>query len=247
MIKAVNEPIKEYLPGSDEKTSIKTQLEKMSSECIDIPIIIGGKEIRTNDLGECVMPHKHKHILAHYHKASSIEVDMAINNLMETWKTWSKTSIEERISIFQKMAELLKGPYRDIINASTMLGQSKNIFQAEIDSACELIDFFNFNCEYLLEILEQQPKYSPEGMKNTMEYRALEGFVFAVTPFNFTSIAANLPSAPALFGNVSLWKPASSSVFSGYYIMKLFKEAGLPDGVINFIPGSFFIRLSSFP
>tara|TARA_B100000945_G_scaffold319602_1_gene327185 strand:+ start:951 stop:2561 length:1611 start_codon:yes stop_codon:yes gene_type:complete len=238
MIKAVNEPIKEYLPGSDEKKSIKNQLEKMSSECIDIPIIIGGQEIRTNDLGECVMPHNHKHVLAHYHKASSIEVDMAINNLMDTWKVWSKTSIDERIAIFKKMAELLKGPYRDIINASTMLGQSKNIFQAEIDSACELIDFFNFNCEYLLEILEGQPKYSPDGMKNTMEYRALEGFVFAVTPFNFTSIAANLPSAPALFGNVSLWKPASSSVFSGYYIMKLFKEAGLPDGVINFIPGS---------
>ena len=238
MIKAVNEPIKEYLPGSDEKNSIKNQLQKMSNECIDIPIIIGGQEIRTNDLGECVMPHNHKHVLAHYHKASSTEVDMAINNLMESWKTWSKTSIEERISIFQKMADLLKGPYRDIINASTMLGQSKNIFQAEIDSACELIDFFNFNCEYLLEILEQQPKYSPEGMKNTMEYRALEGFIFAVTPFNFTSIAANLPSAPALFGNVALWKPASSSVYSGYFIMKLFKEAGLPDGVINFVPGS---------
>ena len=238
MIKAINEPIKGYLPGSSEKQTIKDQLEKMSNECIDIPIIIGGQEIRTNDLGKCVMPHNHKHVLAHYHKASSTEVDMAIQNLLETWKTWSKTSIEERIEIFQKMAKLLQGPYRDIINASTMLGQSKNVFQAEIDSACELIDFFNFNCEYLTEIISQQPKYSPEGMKNTMEYRALEGFIFAVTPFNFSSIAANLPSAPALFGNVSLWKPASSSVYSGYFLMKLFKEAGLPDGVINFIPGS---------
>jgi len=238
MIKAINEPIKNYLPGSNEKQTIKVQLEKMSNECIDIPIIIGGKEIRTNDLGKCVMPHNHQHVLAHYHKASTTEVDMAIENLLETWKTWSKTSIDQRIIIFQKMAKLLKGPYRDIINASTMLGQSKNIFQAEIDSACELIDFFNFNCEYLTEIINQQPKYSPEGMKNTMEYRALEGFIFAVTPFNFSSIAANLPSAPALFGNVSLWKPASSSVYSGYFLMKLFKEAGLPDGVINFIPGS---------
>jgi len=238
MIKAINEPIKGYLPGSTEKKSIKIQLDKMSRECLDIPIIIGGKEIRTNDLGKCVMPHNHQHILAHYHKASSKEVNMAIENLLNTWDTWSKTSIEERIYIFQKMAELLKGPYRDIINAATMLGQSKNIFQAEIDSACELIDFFNFNCEYLTEIISQQPKYSPDGMKNTMEYRALEGFIFAVTPFNFTSIAANLPSAPALFGNVALWKPASSSVYSGYFLIKLFKEAGLPDGVINFVPGS---------
>ena len=238
MIKATNEPIKDYLPGSNEKKTIKEQLKKMSSECIDIPIIIGGKEIRTNNLGQCVMPHDHQHVLAHYHKASSKEVDMAIENLLSTWKSWSNTSIESRIQIFQKMAQLLQGPYRDIINASTMLGQSKNIFQAEIDSACELIDFFNFNCEYLTEIISQQPKYSPEGMKNTMEYRALEGFVFAVTPFNFSSIAANLPSAPALLGNVSLWKPASSSVYSGYFLMKLFKEAGLPDGVINFIPGS---------
>tara|TARA_Y100001936_G_scaffold213570_1_gene222620 strand:- start:705 stop:2315 length:1611 start_codon:yes stop_codon:yes gene_type:complete len=238
MIKAINEPIKGYLPGSNEKKSIKIQLDKMSRECIDIPIIIGGKEIRTNDLGKCVMPHNHQHILAHYHKASSKEVNMAIENLLNTWDIWSKTSIEERIHIFQKMAKLLKGPYRDIINAATMLGQSKNVFQAEIDSACELIDFFNFNCEYLTEIISQQPKYSPDGMKNTMEYRALEGFIFAVTPFNFTSIAANLPSAPALFGNVALWKPASSSVYSGYFLMKLFKEAGLPDGVINFVPGS---------
>ncbi len=236
--KAVNEPIKSYEAGSHEKKTVKDQLIKMSQEIIEIPIIIGGKEIKTGNMGKCVMPHNHKHVLAHFHKASDNEIKLAIDNLLETWKSWSNTSIEYRIEIFKKMAELLQGPYRDIINASTMLGQSKNIFQAEIDSACELIDFFNFNCEYLMEIVNQQPKYSPEGMKNTMEYRALEGFVFAVTPFNFTSIAANLPTAPALLGNVAFWKPASSSVYSGYYLMKLFKEAGLPDGVINFVPGS---------
>ena len=236
--KAVNEPIKSYSIGSNEKKTIKKQLNKMSHESIEIPIIIGGKEIKTGNMGKCIMPHNHQHVLAHYHKSSEYEINLAIDNLLETWKSWSNTSIDYRIGIFKKMAELLKGPHRDIINASTMLGQSKNIFQAEIDSACELIDFFNFNCEYLMEIINQQPKYSPEGMKNTMEYRALEGFVFAVTPFNFTSIAANLPTAPALFGNVAFWKPASSSVYSGYFLMKLFKEAGLPDGVINFMPGS---------
>ena len=236
--KAVNEPIKSYSIGSNEKKTIKEQLNKMSHKSIEIPIIIGGKEIKTGNMGKCVMPHNHQHVLAHYHKSSEHEINLAIDNLLETWKSWSNTSIDYRIGIFKKMAELLKGPHRDIINASTMLGQSKNIFQAEIDSACELIDFFNFNCEYLMEIINQQPKYSPEGMKNTMEYRALEGFVFAVTPFNFTSIAANLPTAPALFGNVAFWKPASSSVYSGYFLMKLFKEAGLPDGVINFVPGS---------
>ena len=236
--KAVNEPIMDYDAGSNEKKSIKKQLAKMSQEIIEIPIIIGGKEIKTGNMGKCIMPHNHGHILAHYHKASDNEINLAIDNLLESWKSWSNTSIEYRIGIFKKMAELLQGPYRDVINASTMLGQSKNIFQAEVDSACELIDFFNFNCEYLMEIINQQPKYSPEGMKNTMEYRALEGFVFAVTPFNFTSIAANLPTAPALLGNVALWKPASSSVYSGYFLMQLFKEAGLPDGVINFVPGS---------
>tara|TARA_B100000614_G_scaffold229368_1_gene221711 strand:+ start:3142 stop:4773 length:1632 start_codon:yes stop_codon:yes gene_type:complete len=235
---AVNEPILNYEPGSVEKESLKNKLRKMSSECIEIPLIIGGKEITTGNMGECIMPHNHKHTLAKYHKASSKEVDLAIENLIKTWETWSKTKIEQRIEIFKNMANLLKGKYRDTINAATMLNQSKNVYQAEIDSACELIDFFNFNCEYLLEIIKQQPKYSPEGMKNSMEYRSLEGFIFAVTPFNFTSIAANLPSAPALMGNVSLWKPASSSVYSGHFLMKLFKEAGLPDGVINFIPGS---------
>ena len=235
---AVNEPIMGYTSGSKEKKSIKAKLQEMSSQCIDIPIIIGGKEIRTNNMEKCVMPHNHQHTLATYHKASSNEVNMAIENSLEAWKEWSSISVESRIKIFKKMAVLLQGPYRDTINAATMLGQSKNIFQAEVDAACELIDFFNFNCEYLLEIINQQPKYSPKGMKNSMEYRSLEGFVFAVTPFNFSSIAANLPCAPALMGNVALWKPASSSVYSGHFLMKLFKDAGLPDGVINFVPGS---------
>ena len=235
---AVNEPIKEYNPGSPEKLSLKKKLEELSSNTYDIPIIINGQEIRTGDTGDCVMPHNHSHILAKYHKAGKKEVEMAIDSLLNTWKSWSKTSLKERVEIFHNMADLLAGPYRDLINASTMLGQSKNVFQAEIDSACELIDFFNFNCEYLYNIEKQQPKYSPKGMKNSTEYRSLEGFVFAVTPFNFTSIAANLSCAPALLGNVALFKPASSCVYSGYFLMKLFKEAGLPDGVINFVPGS---------
>ena len=235
---AVNEPIKEYRSNSPEKISLKNKINELKSEVFDIPIIINGQEIRTGETGKCVMPHNHKHVLAKYHKAGEKEVKMAIDNLLETWKTWSNTSLKNRIEIFQNMADLLQGPYRDLINASTMLGQSKNAFQAEIDSACELIDFFNFNCEYLYNIHKQQPKFSPDGMKNSTEYRSLEGFVFAVTPFNFTSIAANLSCAPALLGNVALFKPASSCVYSGYFLMKLFKEAGLPDGVINFIPGS---------
>ena len=234
---AVNEPIKDYLDGSSEKESLLNKLEEMKSYQYEIPIIINGQEVKTNDLGYCVMPHNHQHILASYHKAGPNEVEMAINSLLDAWKEWSHTPLEKRIEIFKKMVSLLQNEYRDTINASTMLGQSKNVYQAEIDAACELIDFFNFNCEYLYNIHKQQPKYSPEGMKNSTEYRALEGFVFAVTPFNFTSIAANLPCAPALLGNVALWKPASSSVYSGHFLMKLFKEAGLPDGVINFVPG----------
>ncbi|MBI45735.1 MAG: 1-pyrroline-5-carboxylate dehydrogenase [Candidatus Marinimicrobia bacterium] len=235
---AVNEPIKDYLPGSAEKASLKDKLEELKSQTFDIPIIINGQEIRTGNTGNCVMPHDHQHILATYHKAGEKEIEMAINSALSTWKDWSFTPLKDRIAIFHKMADLLQGPYRDLINGSTMLGQSKNVFQAEIDAACELIDFLNFNCEYLYNIHKQQPKYSPEGMQNSTEYRALEGFVFAVTPFNFTSIAANLSCAPALLGNVALFKPASSCVYSGYFLMQLFKEAGLPDGVINFVPGS---------
>mgnify|MGYP001353224424 FL=1 len=235
---AINEPIKDYLDNSPEKKSLKIKIKELKSKTFDIPIIINGKEIRTGDIGQCVMPHNHNHVLATYHKAGEEEVQMAIDSALNAWKKWSMKPLKHRLEIFHKMADLLQGPYRDLINASTMLGQSKNVFQAEIDAACELIDFFNFNCEYLYNIHKQQPKYSPEGMKNSTEYRALEGFVFAVTPFNFTSIAANLSCAPAMVGNVALFKPASSCVYSGYFLMQLFKDAGLPDGVINFIPGS---------
>ena len=233
-----NEPIRSYAPGSPEREALKRKLEELKSTQAEIPLIIGGKEIKTGVTGTCVMPHNHKHVLATYHKAGKKEVKMAIESALDAWKEWSSQSLEYRAKIFLKMAKLLAGPYRDVINAATMLNMSKNAFQAEIDSACELIDFWNFNAWFAQELYKHQPMYSPDGIKNTTEHRALEGFVFAVTPFNFTSIAGNLPTAPALMGNVALWKPASSAVYPAYFLMKLFKEAGLPDGVINFIPGS---------
>ena len=235
--KPINEPIRNYEPGSPEKASLKEKLAELSQKEIEIPLIIGGQEIRTGDTGKCIMPHNHGHVLATFHQAGEKEVTQAIESAQVAWKQWSTTPLQERAAIFLKMAELLTGPYRDIINAATMLNMSKNVFQAEIDAACELIDFWNFNCWFAQELYNHQPMYSPEPTKNSMEHRSLEGFVFAVTPFNFTSIAANLPSAPALMGNVAIWKPASSTVYPAYFIMKLFKEAGLPDGVINFIPG----------
>ncbi len=234
---AENEPIKSYEQGSPEKSSLKYKIEELKSKQIEIPLIIGGKEIKTGHTATCVIPHDHQHILATYHLAGETEVQAAIDASQEAWKTWSTTPWEHRVAIFKKMATLLTGPYRDLLNAATMLNVSKNAFQAEIDSACELIDFFNFNTEYAQEIYEQQPLYSPAGMWNQVEHRPLEGFVFAVTPFNFVSIAGNLPTAPALMGNVVLWKPASSAVYPAYFLMQLFKEAGMPDGVINFIPG----------
>ena len=235
--KPVNEPIRNYESGSSEKASLKETLAELSQKEIEIPLIIGGKEVRTGDTANCIMPHNHGHVLATFHQAGEKEVLEAIESAQAAWKQWSITPLQERAAIFLKMAELLTGPYRDIINAATMLNMSKNVFQAEIDAACELIDFWNFNCWFAQELYNHQPMYSPEPTKNSMEHRPLEGFVFAVTPFNFTSIAANLPSAPALMGNVAIWKPASSAVYPAYFIMQLFKEAGLPDGVINFIPG----------
>jgi 1-pyrroline-5-carboxylate dehydrogenase len=235
---AVNEPISSFAPGTVERASLQAKLTEMSADTVDIPIIINGKEIRTGNTANCVMPHNHGHVLGSYHKAGEKEVQMAIEASINARQAWAEMPWEARVAIFKKMASLLQGPFRDIINAATMLGQSKNAFQAEIDAACELIDFFNFNCEYVQQIYTEQPPYSPDGMWNQVEYRGLEGFVFAVTPFNFTSIAANLPTAPALMGNAVVWKPASSSVYSGYFLMKLFKAAGLPDGVINFVPGS---------
>ena len=234
---AVNEPIKDYAPGSAERENLKLKLTEMESEFYEIPLIIGGKEIYTNKLGKCRKPHNHQHILGEYHQATTVEVDQAIEVAIEAWHSWSETPLHERTAIFRRAAELLAGPWRDKLNAATMLNQSKNAFQAEIDAACELIDFFNFNAQFAEDICSKQPLISPNGTHNCLEYRALEGFVFAVTPFNFTSIAGNLPTAPTLMGNVALWKPASTSVYSAYFIMKLLQEAGLPDGVINFLPG----------
>jgi 1-pyrroline-5-carboxylate dehydrogenase len=231
-----NEPVRSYAPGSAEKKSLKKRLDEMSSEEIEIPILIGGREVRTGNLGTAVCPHDHKHVLARYHQAGAAEVQAAAEAAKAAWHDWSEMSWEARASILLKAAELLAGPWRDTLNASSMLNQSKTVFQAEIDSACELIDFWRYNPYYARHLYTDQP-VSPTGVWNRVEYRALEGFVFAVSPFNFTSIGGNLPTAPALMGNTVLWKPASTSVLSNYYIAKLLQAAGLPDGVINFIPG----------
>ncbi|MGD8534635.1 MAG: L-glutamate gamma-semialdehyde dehydrogenase [Candidatus Aminicenantes bacterium] len=231
-----NEPVFSFAPGSPEKKALKKQLEKMLGEEIEIPLIIGGKEVKTGDFADCRCPHDHQHLLGRYHKAGPKELDLAVKEAKKAWKGWSEMSWTSRAAIFLRAAELLATKYRDILNASTMLGQSKTAHQAEIDSACELIDFYRFNPYYMSQIYAQQPDSSAETW-NYMEYRALEGFVFAVTPFNFTSIAGNLPTSPAMMGNTVLWKPASSAVYSAYFLALLWKEAGLPDGVINFIPG----------
>lgn len=232
-----NEPVKNYAPGSCERNELKKMLEKMSNEQLDIPLIIGGKEIRTNNTKDAVMPHNHKHVLAKYHIAGKKELEMAMEAAMEAKKVWSNMAWEQRASIFMRAAELLATKYRQILNAATMLNQSKTPYQAEIDSSCEIIDFWRFNVMYMSEIYQNQP-ISTIGMLNRVEYRPLEGFVVAISPFNFTSIAANLATAPAIMGNTILWKPASTTILSGYYLMQLYKEAGLPDGVINFVPCS---------
>ncbi|NCS89793.1 MAG: L-glutamate gamma-semialdehyde dehydrogenase [Ignavibacteria bacterium] len=233
----LNEPILNYAPGSPEKVELKKKLTEMRQQRIDIPLIIGGEEIRTGNTTEIRAPHDHSILLGLYHKAGAKEVNMAIEAALEARKSWAEMPWEQRAAIFLKAADLLAGPWRAILNAATMLGQSKTAYQAEIDAACELIDFWRFNSFYMTQLMSDQP-FSPKGMWNRLEYRPLEGFVFAVTPFNFTSIAGNLPTAPALVGNVALWKPASSSVYSAYYLMKLWEEAGLPKGVINLVAGS---------
>ncbi len=233
----INEPVKSYKPGSLEREEIKKKLAELKSKQIEIPLIIGGEEIRTGNIEEIRIPHNHSHILGVYHKASKKEVEMAIEAALEARKQWAAIPWEHRVSVFLKIAELLAGPWRATLNAATMLGQSKTIHQAEIDSAAELIDFYRFNSYYMTELMKDQP-FSGPGMWNRVEYRPLEGYIFAVTPFNFTSIAGNLPTAPAIVGNVSIWKPASSAVYSAYWLMKLFEAAGLPKGVINFVPGS---------
>ncbi|MBT3200446.1 MAG: L-glutamate gamma-semialdehyde dehydrogenase [Phycisphaerales bacterium] len=231
-----NEPIKAYGPGSPEKLSLKAKIAELKAGQVDIPLIIGGKEIRTGNTAQCVCPHDHQHVLGVYHKAGTAEVEQAIEAAMAAQKEWAAMDWHDRLAIFLKAADLLAGPYRDLLNAATMLSQSKNAFQAEIDSACEMIDFFRFNAFFATQIFTQQPESAP-GIWNRSEYRPLEGFVLAVTPFNFTSIAGNLPSAPAMVGNVALWKPASSAVYSSYFLMQLLIEAGMPPGVINFVPG----------
>lgn len=231
-----NEPVKSYLEGSPERIALEAELERQSSTVVDIPLIIGGKEVRTGNTGNVVMPHNHKHILAKYHKASEKEVQMAIDAAMAAHKEWSEMDWQVRASIMLKAADLIAGKYRAVINASCMLGQSKNIYQAEIDSVCELVDFLRYNVAYACKIYATQPK-SAYGQINSVEYRALEGFIFTVTPFNFTSIASNLNMAPAMMGNTTVWKASTTALLSNYYVMKVFIEAGLPAGVVNFLCG----------
>jgi 1-pyrroline-5-carboxylate dehydrogenase len=232
----VNEPVKAYGPGSPEKAELKARLAAMAGERIDIPLIIGGQEVRTGQTAQAVMPHDHRHVLADWHKASREHVERAIRAAAEAHREWSNWPWEDRAAVLLKAAELLTTTWRATLNAATMLGQSKTVFQAEIDAACETIDFYRFNPHYAQELYAEQP-LSDHTMWNQLDYRALEGFVYAITPFNFTSIGANLPTAPALMGSTVIWKPASSAVLSGYYIMRLLEAAGLPPGVINFIPG----------
>jgi 1-pyrroline-5-carboxylate dehydrogenase len=233
----VNEPVKSYAPGSAERASLKATLADLSSQAVEMPLVIDGKDVRTGKLGKAVMPHRHAHVLGEFHQGGAAEVQSAIDAALRAQKDWAALPWEARASVFLKAADLLAGPYRDVLNAATMLGQSKTCHQAEIDSACELIDFFRFNVAFYEQVLREQPQSSP-GMWNRLEHRPLEGFVFAVSPFNFTSIAGNLPTAPALCGNTVLWKPASTAVYSAHFLMQLFREAGLPDGVINLVTGS---------
>jgi 1-pyrroline-5-carboxylate dehydrogenase len=233
----VNEPVKGYAPGSTERASLAAKVKEMAAQKIEIPLIIGGKEIRTGKLAKAVMPHDHGHVLADVHLGGEAEVKLAVEAAAKAKGEWAALPWEARVSVFLKAADLLAGPYRDVLNGATMLGQSKTCHQAEIDSACELVDFYRFNSFYYEQILREQPESMP-GMWNRLEHRPLEGFVFAVTPFNFTSIAGNLPTAPALVGNTVVWKPASTALYSAHFLMKLWKEAGLPDGVINMVPGS---------
>lgn len=232
-----NEPVYSYAPGTPERAALKAELDKQYNQCIEIPLIIGGKDVKTGDMGEVVMPTEHGHVLARYHKVGKKEVQMAIDAAMAAREKWESMPWIQRASIMMKAADLLATKWRYILNASTMLGQGKNAFQAEIDCPCEAIDFLRFNTYFASKIYSEQP-ISDHSMLNRLEYRGMEGFVYAITPFNFTSIALNLNVAPALMGNVTIWKPSTTAILSNYYIMRLLQEAGLPDGVINFLPGS---------
>ena len=231
---AINEPVKSYSPHSPEKISLQNKLAAMQAVQLDIPMVIGGKEIFTEERISLRQPHKHAHVLGNFSRGNSAHVKLAIDAALQAKLAWESMTWENRASIFLKAADLLAGPYRDTINAATMLGQSKNAYQAEIDSACELIDFLRFNVQFMTEIYAQQPVSSP-GIWNRIEQRPLEGFVFALTPFNFTAIAGNLPSSAAMMGNVVVWKPADTQIYAAHVIMEVFRKAGLPDGVINLV------------
>jgi 1-pyrroline-5-carboxylate dehydrogenase len=230
----INEPIKMYAPGSPERTELKKMLADLRSVELDIPMYIGGKEVRSENKTRLAPPHDHKHTLGYFHKSSKEHVTQAIDAALAAKEKWTNLSWEHRASIFLKAAELIAGPYRAKLNAATMLGQSKNAFQAEIDSACEIIDFLRFNVHYMTEIYHQQPNSAP-GMWNRLEWRPLEGFIYALTPFNFTAIAGNLPTSCAMMGNVVVWKPSNTQVYSANVLMEIFQKAGVPDGVINLI------------
>ena len=232
----VNEPYLGYAPGSAERAALKERLEELKSEEIEIPAIINGKEVKTGRTADVVMPHNHSHKLGTVHFCGEKEVNQAIEGALKAQKKWSETPWQDRVAVFLRAADIITGPERFTMNATTMMAQSKTPQQSEIEAVGELADFFRFNAWYLTKIYEDQP-YSPDGMWNRVEYRPLEGFVFAVTPFNFTAIAANLPAAPAMCGNVVLWKPSPESIYSSWFVMKVLKEAGLPDGVIQFLPG----------
>ncbi len=234
---ATNEPVKSYAPGTPEREALKEALLRLSSEVIEIPLIIGGKAVYTGRTAHCVMPHDHGHVLAKYHLAGPKEVQLAIETALLAQQAWADMPWEHRVAIFLKAAEKIATEYRAEINAATMLAQSKSAYQAEIDAACELIDFFRFNVQYATEIYEEQPQ-STKDTWNRLEHRPLEGFIYAISPFNFTAIGGNLPTAPAMMGNVAIWKPAAAAVYSNYKVMQILEACGLPPGVINFVPGS---------
>lgn len=233
--KPVNEPVKSYAPGSPERIELQQTLKEFRSHLVDVPMYIGSEEVRTGNKKSMSPPHDHKHLLGFFHEGDASHVEQAINAAIGAKEAWESMEWEQRAAVFLKAADLLAGPYRAKINAATMLGQSKNAYQAEIDAACEFIDFLRFNVQYMSEIYAQQPPVSGAGVWNRLEQRPLEGFVFALTPFNFTAIAGNLPTAPAMMGNTVVWKPAYAQIYSANVLMQVFKEAGVPDGVINLV------------